>query len=138
MPAKDLYHDAVKSALMKAGWVIVADPYRIQDKDFDWYTQQTDIRPIAAAREGRKIVVAMQRFVGRSLMIDFHHAVGQHAVYRSLMQARSSEYQLYMAIDDIIYENLFKREGIAFLTRMSQIHLLVVDIEGQEIVEWIS
>jgi len=37
MPAKNLYHDAVKSALIKAGWVIVADPYRIQDKDFDWY-----------------------------------------------------------------------------------------------------
>jgi len=71
-------------------------------------------------------------------MIDFHHAVGQYAVYRSLMQARSSEYQLYMAIDDIIYENLFKREGIAFLTRKSQINLLVVDIEEQEIVEWIS
>ncbi|MGK7905053.1 MAG: element excision factor XisH family protein [Hormoscilla sp.] len=138
MPAKDLYHDAVKSALMKAGWVIVADPYRIQDKDVDWYTQQTDIRPIAAEREGRKIVVVIQKFVGRSLMIDFHHAVGQHVVYRSLMQARSSEYQSYMAIDDIIYENLFKREGIAFLTRKSQINLLVVDIEGQEIVEWIS
>ncbi len=95
MPAKNLYHDAVKSALIKAGWVIVADPYRIQDKDFDWYAQQAADRPIAAGGEGRKIIVAIQRFVGRSLMIDFHHAVGQYAVYRSLMQARSSEYQLY-------------------------------------------
>ncbi|MFN7462557.1 MAG: element excision factor XisH family protein, partial [Pseudanabaena sp.] len=27
MPAKDVYHDAVKNALIKDGWVITADPY---------------------------------------------------------------------------------------------------------------
>jgi hypothetical protein len=30
MPARDIYHDAVKSALIKDNWVILADPYRIQ------------------------------------------------------------------------------------------------------------
>lgn len=32
MPAKDLYHDAVKSALIKDNWAIIADPYHIQYK----------------------------------------------------------------------------------------------------------
>ena len=27
MPAKDVYHDAVKKALIKDGWSILADPY---------------------------------------------------------------------------------------------------------------
>jgi hypothetical protein len=71
-------------------------------------------------------------------MTDFHNAVGQYAGYRSLIQATEPTYQLYLAIDDITYENFFTCEGIAFIVRSSQIFLLVVDIDQQEIVKWIS
>jgi CRISPR/Cas system-associated exonuclease Cas4 (RecB family) len=138
MPAKDLYHDAVKAALIKDGWIILADPYRIQYKDVDLYADLAAERPIAAEREGQKIVVEIKSFVGRSPMTDFQNAVGQYAVYRSLIQATEPTYQLYLAIDDITYENFFKREGIAFIIRTSQIFLLVVNIDLQEIVQWIS
>ena len=30
MPAKDVYHDPVKNALIKNGWIITADPYPIK------------------------------------------------------------------------------------------------------------
>lgn len=138
MPAKDQYHDAVKAALIKDGWLILADPYRIQYKDVDLYADLAAERPIAAEREGQKIVVEIKSFVGRSPMTDFHNAVGQYAVYRSLIQATEPTYQLYLAIDDITYENFFTREGIAFIIRTSQIFLLIVDIDQQEIVQWIS
>ncbi len=95
--APDLYHNAVKSALIKEDWVIVADPYRIQYKDVDLYADLAAERPIAAEREGQKIVVEIKSFVGRSLMSDFHNAVGQYTVYRSLIQATEPEYQLYSA-----------------------------------------
>jgi hypothetical protein len=138
MPAKDLYHAAVKTALIKDGWLILADPYRIQYKDVDLYADLAAERPIAAEREGQKIVVEIKSFVGRSPMTDFHNAVGQYAVYRSLIQATEPTYQLYLTIDDITYENFFTREGIAFIIRTSQIFLLVVNIDQQEIVQWIS
>jgi hypothetical protein len=138
MPAKDLYHDAVKAALIKNGWLILADPYRIQYKDVDLYADLAAERPIAAEREGQKIVVEIKSFAGRSPMTDFHNAVGQYAVYRSLIQATEPTYQLYLAIDDITYENFFTREGIAFIIRTSQIFLLVVKIDQQEIAQWIS
>jgi hypothetical protein len=44
--------------------------------------------------------------------------VGQYAIYRSLIQATEPTYQLYLAIDDIPYENFFKHEGIAFIIRL--------------------
>ena len=138
MPARDLYHDAVRAALIKDGWLIFADPYRIRYKDIDLYADLAAEYPIAAEREGRKIVVEIKSFIGRSLMTDFHNAVGQYAVYRSLIQVTEPEYKLYLAIDDITYENFFKREGIALVTRTSQIALLVVNIDQQEIVQWIS
>jgi hypothetical protein len=30
MPAKDRYHDTVKNALIKDGWIILADPYTVE------------------------------------------------------------------------------------------------------------
>ncbi len=79
MPAKDLYHDAVKTALIKDNWMIIAAPYRIHYKDVDLYADLAAEQPIAAEREGQKIVVEIKRFVGRSPMADFHNAVGQYA-----------------------------------------------------------
>lgn len=38
--AKDLFHDAVRRALEKDGWVITADPYKVKvlgvQYDIDW------------------------------------------------------------------------------------------------------
>jgi len=138
MPAKDLYHDAVKSALVKEGWTVIADPYKIKFQDLELYADLAAERPIAAERAGQKIVVEIKSFVGRSLMTDFHHAVGQYMVYRSLIQETEPVYKLYLAIDDITYINFFKRAGIDFLIRANQIDLFVVNIDQQEIVQWIS
>ncbi len=138
LPAKDLYHDAVKSALLKDGWQITADPYRIIYKGIDLYADLAAERPIAATREGEKIVVEIKSFVGRSLMNDLHGAVGQYVIYRDLIRETEPEYRLYLAIDDITYENFFRREGIDFLRRTNQIPLIIVDIEKEEIVQWIS
>ena len=74
MPAKDIYHEVVKSALIKEGWVIVADPYRIKYKNVDLYADLAAERDrlfegsktIAAKRERQKIVVEIKSFVGRS------------------------------------------------------------------------
>ncbi|MEG4915829.1 MULTISPECIES: element excision factor XisH family protein [unclassified Microcoleus] len=37
MPAKDTYHNAVKNALLKDGWIITADPYFIKYEDAELY-----------------------------------------------------------------------------------------------------
>lgn len=138
MPARDLYHNAVKSALIKDNWEIVSDPYRIQYKDVDLYADLAAERPIAAERAGQKIVVEIKSFVGRSLMSDFHLALGQYKVYEMLLEETAPEYNLYLAIDDITYNNFFRREGIEFLVRSSQIKFFVVNIDEQEIVQWLS
>ena len=138
MPARDLYHNAVKAALIKDNWSILADPYHIQYKDINLYADLAAERPIAVEREGHKIVVEIKSFVGRSLMTDFHLAMGQYKVYQMLLQETAPEYDLYLAIDDITYINFFRREGIEFLFRNSQLKIFVVDIDSQEIVQWIS
>lgn len=136
MPAKDIYHDAVKSALVKDGWTITADPYRILYEDAELYADLAAERPIAAERTGQKIVVEIKSFVGRSPMYDFHSALGQYIVYRQLIELTEPEYQLFLAIDDIIHENLFQRKSIQTVIEANNLLLLVVDVEKEIIVQW--
>ena len=65
-PAKDTYRHAVKNALLKDGWTITADPYFIQYEDAELYADLAAEKPIAAERQGQKIVVEIKSFSGRS------------------------------------------------------------------------
>ncbi|MBE9007260.1 XisH family protein [Fortiea sp. LEGE XX443] len=137
MPAKDLYHDAVKNALIKDGWMIIADPYIIKYEDAELYADLAAEKPIAAERQGQKIVVEIKSFVGKSQMYDFHNALGQYIVYRNLIQVSAPEYNLYLAIDDIVYFNFFQRPSIQLIARQNNLQLIIVDIQQEEIVQWI-
>lgn len=59
--AKDRFHDAVKTALEKEGWTIIADPYEVSVGDVDF---EIDLAAdmLAAERNGEKIAVEMQEF----------------------------------------------------------------------------
>jgi XisH protein len=138
MPAKDIYHNAVKNALLKDGWTITADPYFIKYEDAELYADLAAEKPIAAQRQGQKIVVEIKSFVGRSLMYDFHGALGQYMVYRNLIQLTEPEYNLYLAIDDVVYKNFFQRKSIQVITNENKLSLMVVEMEKEEILEWID
>lgn len=138
MPAKDIYHNEVKNALLKDGWTITADPYFIKYEDAELYADLAAEKPIAAQRQGQKIVVEIKSFVGRSLMYDFHGALGQYMVYRNLIQLTEPEYKLYLAIDDLVYKNFFQRKSIQLITNENKLLLIVVEMEKEEILQWID
>jgi XisH protein len=138
MPAQDIYHNEVKNALLKDGWTITADPYFIKYEDAELYADLAAEKPIAAQRQGQKIVVEIKSFVGRSLMYDFHGALGQYMVYRNLIQLTEPEYKLYLAIDDVVYKNFFQRKSIQLLTNENKLLLMVVEMEKEEILQWID
>ncbi|HSF72295.1 MAG TPA: XisH family protein [Microcoleus sp.] len=138
MPAKDIYHNEVKNALLKDGWTITADPYFIKYEDAELYADLAAEKPIAAQRQGQKIVVEIKSFIGRSLMYDFHGALGQYMVYRNLIQLTEPEYKLYLAIDDIVYKNFFQRNSIQLITKENKLLLIVVEMEKEEILQWIN
>jgi len=127
MPTRDLYHDVVKNALIKDGWLIIADPFIIKYEDAELYADLAAEKPIAAERQGQKIVVEIKSFIGKSQMYDFHNALGQYIVYRNLIQVSEPEYNLYLAIDDIVYFNFFQRRSIQLIARQNNLQLIVVD-----------
>lgn len=71
------------------------------------------------------------------MMYDFHGALGQYIVYRNLIQLTEPERSLYLAIDDIVYEDFFRRPSISVITRQNQLLLIIVDTEKEAILKWI-
>ncbi len=138
MPAKDIYHDAVKNALIKDGWTITADPYKIKYKDAELFADLAVEKPIVAEQNGRKIVVEIKSFLSSSPMRDFELALGQYILYRNLINLTDPEYQIYLAIKDSIYENFFRRDSIQDITKINQLLLIVVDMEKEEILQWLN
>lgn len=85
MPALDIYHDAVKNALVKDGWTISHDPFHLRWGKKDMYVDLGAPQLLAAEREERKIAVEIKSFVGASEMEDLKNAVGQFVLYRAVM-----------------------------------------------------
>ncbi|MBE9196424.1 XisH family protein [Synechocystis sp. LEGE 06083] len=121
MPAKDLYHEAVKNALIKDGWTITADPYPIEYEDAELYPDLAIEKFISEEQRQRKIIIEIKSFLGPSMMKDFEMALGQYIFYRDLIQLGQDEYQeIYLAIKDEIYKTFFQRRSIQAVIKRHQ------------------
>ncbi|MEA5618183.1 XisH family protein [Cronbergia sp. UHCC 0137] len=138
MPAKDIYHDAVKNALINDGWTITDDPYKIKYKDAELFADLSAEKPIAAEQNGRKIVVEIKSFLSPSPMRDFELALGQYILYRNLINLTEPDYTIYLAIKESTYENFFTRDSIKEIVQLNQILMIVVNVEKEEILQWIN
>lgn len=64
MTRKDIYHDKVKEALRKDGWIITHDPFRLRVGKKRLAMDLGAERLISAEKGIRKIVVEVKSFVG--------------------------------------------------------------------------
>ncbi|WRH68067.1 MAG: XisH family protein [Planktothrix sp. GU0601_MAG3] len=139
MPAKDVYHDAVKNALIKDGWTITADPYPLEYEDVELYPDLAVEKFISEEQKQRKIIIEIKSFISSSLMKDFELALGQYILYRNLIQLAQDEYQeIYLAIKDEIYDTFFQRKSIKAVVKLNQVALLIINTDKEEIVQWIN
>ncbi len=138
MPAKDTYHDAVKNALIKDGWTITADPYPIKYEEIKLFADLAGEKTISASREGQQIVIEIKSFLSLSPMRDFETALGQYLIYLALLSIDHPDYKLYLAISQKTYEDFFQKIAIKFILERYQVSLLIIDVNKEEIAEWIS
>ncbi|HBL13566.1 MAG TPA: fatty-acid oxidation protein subunit alpha, partial [Cyanobacteria bacterium UBA11162] len=84
--ARDLFHNIVKIALQKDGWLITHDPYPLRYGAADIYIDLAAEATIGAEKEGRKIAVEVKSFAGGSTISEFHMALGQFLNYRIALE----------------------------------------------------
>jgi hypothetical protein len=134
--AKDRFHNAVRTALEKEGWIVTADPYELSVGEVDF---EIDLAAemLAAERAGEKIAVEIKSFIGRSNVADFHTALGQFINYQFALEEVDPQRKLYLAMPEAIYNSFFQRRFVRSVIERTQIHLLIYD-ELQEVIrQWL-
>jgi hypothetical protein len=138
MPAKDLYHNAVRFALVKDGWDILTDDYTLEYGGDRVYVDIAAEKSIVAERRGRKILVEVKSFLGRSFVNDLEQAVGQYVVYRDILTETGSDFELYLAVTQPTYQGKFQRQLAKMIVNRNQVKVLVVDAVEEEVTQWIE
>lgn len=137
MPAKDIYHDTVKRALQKDGWIITHDPFPLQIGRKRLSADLGAERLINAEKGTQKIVVEVKSFVGRLDVKDLEQALGQYILYRQVLNEMGIDRSLYLAISQPIFNSVFTIELGQVLLKNQMIKLIVFDDKSEAIVQWI-
>ena len=136
MSAKDFFHNAVRLALEKDGWLITDDPLRFIVDTIEFRLDLGAERLLAAEKEGEKIAVEIKSFLGKSAISEFHTALGQTLNYRSVLRKKEPDRILYLAIGKEIYKEFFLIPFIQEIIAEHQLKLLIFEAIKQEIVLW--
>lgn len=137
MPARDLYHNALKNALIKDAWTITHDPLRLKWGSKDTCVDLGAERIMIAEKAGEKIAVEIKSFIGASEIDDVENAVGQYFVYRSVLTRTEPDRALYLAIHSEVFFDVFEEALGRILLDDYKISLIVFDLEKETILKWI-
>jgi hypothetical protein len=147
MPQRDTVHDIVKQALIKDGWEITDDPYVISYGERFLFVDLGAVegftrgpfegQVFGVQREGRRLTVEVKEFRGKSAIADLEQAIGQYVLYRLLLDKVDPEREMYLAITDVAFDEIFSEPIGELVIDSLPLQLLVVDFEREEVKQWI-
>lgn len=136
MSAYDKYHELVKKALIKDGWTITHDPYKI---GVDGRVIKIDLaaeKLISAEKGEEKIAVEVKSFLEKSQITAFYSALGKSAYYKKVIKDSDPDRTLYLAVPNRAYRNVFSEMYTKATIEEVGISMLVYDIKKEIIVLW--
>lgn len=137
VPSRDLFHDAVKNALVKDGWKITHDPLPLAWGTRDLYVHLGAEQVLAAERNGTKIAVEIKSFTGPSEVTELERALGQYVLYGHILRQVEPGRILYLAIPKTAFSALLDGAAGAALVENERLHLIVFDPQTEIILQWI-
>lgn len=136
--AKDLYHNAVRNALIKDGWTITHDPLRLEDNDRNM-KYEADLgaeKLFAAEKEGEKIAVEIKSFLKSSVPNEFHGILGQYLTYFDALISLESDRLLILAVPLNAHNRLQNYPFILHLMEKHKIKTFIFDEFNENIISW--
>jgi len=134
--AKDVFHDAVKQALLKQQWVITADPLIIKIGGVKLEIDLAAEKVVAAEKAGRKIAVEIKSFLNPSTITDFHAALGQFLNYRLALQIRDPDRSLYLAVPLDTFNSFFQEPFVQQAVNLYEVKLVIYNPLEEVITLW--
>jgi hypothetical protein len=138
MPAKDVYHDSVKQALIKDGWTITHDPYTLTFGQKDVFVDLGAERVLAAEKHGEKIVVEIKSFRGASDLRELEQALGQFVFYRSLLSRFEPDRKLFLAVPESVLLSTLSEPIARPVMEDLQVAVVAFDPQQEVIVKWVT
>ena len=135
--AKDLFHQAVKQALIKDGWTITHDSYFLMLGKRRGFIDIGAERDILAAEKGtEKIAVEIKSFLGFSDVDQFEDALGQYLLYKPALSEKEPDRTLYLAMPISFYESLFNDAYFIKVAKIYDVKIITFDEKTKTILEW--
>lgn len=134
--ARDKFHQCVRRAMEKDGWLITDDPLRLSSGNIDVEIDLGAEKLLAAERGEEKIAVEIKNFLGHSPVSDFEDAYGQFLLYRKVLQKNNSLRDLYIAVPLFAYDKFFQRPLIKEIIEEDRMNLLVYSHIEETIILW--
>lgn len=138
MPARDIFHDCVKKALVKDGWTVTHDPFSLRISQKDLFIDLGAEKLLAAEKNNQRIAVEIKSFTSPSGMRDLETAVGQYIVYHNVLSVTEPQRLLYLAVRESTFVNLFQDDLGRLLLERQALKIMTFDPEQEEITQWIS
>jgi XisH protein len=136
MSAKDLFHETVKQALLKDGWINVAPltlRYGTTKLEIDLGAEQVFV----AQKNNVQVAIEVKSFAAASVVYEFHQAIGQYVHYRMVLRRVQPSRQTYLALPNEIYERFFQMDFFHDSLEENQVQLLLVDSHLEEVTQWL-
>jgi hypothetical protein len=130
VPAKDRYHDAVRRALQKDGWQIVAEQLVFIGKE------RNIVIDLRAVKEGEQaVLIEVKSFLGSALEA-LANALGKLLIYRYILAEIGEETPLWIAIPDHAYNDIGQQDIWLAMQQQTAMNVLVFSAEREEIMRW--
>ena len=137
--AKDIFHDNVREAIRKEGWIVTAEQWRI---DLEVTYLEVDLMAenlLIADKGGEKIAVEVKSFVQKSIIYTFHEAIGQYLDCQSALKEIDPNRIVFLALPIAAYNNeVFQGRFIQKRLREENINLIVFDPITNTVEKWIK
>jgi hypothetical protein len=137
MPARDRYHDCVRNALVKDGWVITHDPLRLSWGGKDMYVDLGAEELIGAEKGGRNIAVEIKGFRGESEVDDLEKALGQFGLYRTVLNQVHPGWMLFLAVPEEALRDVFDEPLGRLVIQELGVQVFGFDPVAEVITRWI-
>jgi hypothetical protein len=136
--AKDVFHEAVKNALIKDEWEITHDPLSVKLIKRNLFIDLGAEKIIGAQQGNRLIAVEVKSFIGLSPLSDLYAALGKYQLYFLALKKRMPDRMLFLAVPEESYLMLINDELLQEFIGELGIKFLLFDPIGEKIVSWIK
>jgi hypothetical protein len=136
MPAVDSCEPAVIRAFEKAGWEILEQPVKLLIAKKEIFLADLRLRQVASHQT--VVVVEVKCFSSENVLPDFYSAIGQYLHYRAALAIMGIDEPVYLSIPLSIFDDFFRRSSVQYVINDVKIKLVIVDLDHEEILQWIG